>query len=254
MDTHTIAFNFKKLRRPQSTNLLKFLIPHKPAPKEPDQFASALAHEVRNPLATINLAVKILKSPSKMLDHKLYLDIIMKAAGQIDDLITDLLTLWQRGTIHPEKHPIHQLLDEVLTRIEDRILLKNIMVRKDYTTLDCKIMVNKQEIKIALSNIIINAIDAMPLENGKLKLVTKSINGKCIVEIEDNGIGISKENLRHIFIPYFTDKAGGMGLGLSTTMDILNSNHATAEVESEEGRGTRFILAFERVQQAGECF
>jgi signal transduction histidine kinase len=252
MDTHTIALNFKKLRRPQSTNLLKLLMPHKPAPKEPGQFASALAHEVRNPLATINLAVKILKSPAKVLDHKLYLDIIMKAAGQIDDLITDLLTLWQPGTIHPEKYPIHELLDEVLARMEDRILLNNITVRKDYTTLDCKILVKKQEIKIAFANIISNAIDAMPSENGKLKLITKSINGKCVVEIEDNGIGISKENLRHIFIPYFTDKAGGMGLGLSTTMDILNSNHATAEVESQEGKGTRFILSFEGIRQSGE--
>jgi signal transduction histidine kinase len=71
-------------------------------------------------------------------------------------------------------------------------LLKNITVRKDYSTLDCKILVNKQEIKIALANIIINAIDAMPSENGKLKLITKSINGKCVIEIEDNGIGISK--------------------------------------------------------------
>lgn len=253
MDTHALTLNFKKLRRHQPANLFKFLVPHKNVPKESGQFASALAHEVRNPLATINLAVQILKSPAKVLDNKIYLDIIMKASGQINDLITDLLTSWQQGTIQDEKYSIHQLLDEVLARTEDRILLKNITVRKDYTTLDCKILVNKQKIKIALTNIIINAIDAMPPEKGKLKLITKSINGKCVIEIEDNGLGISKENLQHIFTPYFTDKAGGMGLGLSTTMDILNSNHATAEVESEEGKGTRFILSFERVQPAGEC-
>jgi signal transduction histidine kinase len=155
--------------------------------------------------------------------------------------------------MQPEKYPIHQLLDEALDMTEDRILLKNITVRKDYSTLDCKILVNKQKIKIALVNIIINAIDAMPSENGKLKLITKSINGKCVIEIEDNGIGISKENLQHIFTPYFTAKTGGMGLGLSTTMNILKANHAVTEVESEEGKGTRFILSFKRVQQAEEC-
>jgi signal transduction histidine kinase len=53
---------------------------------EPNQFASALAHEVRNPLATIDLAVQMLNSPTKVLDHRLYLDIIMKASGQINDL------------------------------------------------------------------------------------------------------------------------------------------------------------------------
>jgi signal transduction histidine kinase len=107
--------------------------------------------------------------------------------------------------------------------------------------------VNKQKIEIALTNIIINAIDAMHPENGKLKLITKSINGKCVIEIEDNGIGISKENLNNIFTPYFTDKAGGMGLGLSTTLGILKENHATVEVQSEEGMGTRFILSFEGI-------
>ena len=211
----------------------------------PNPLASALAHEVRNPLATINLAVQMLKSPTKVLDQMLYLDIIMKASGQINDLITDLLKTPQSGEMQLEKYTVPQLLDEALALAEDRILLKNITVRKDYSTLDCRIFVNKQKIKIALVNIIINAVDAMPPEKGKLKLITRSINGKCIIEIEDNGIGISKENLKNLFTPYFTSKAGGMGLGLSTTIDILKANHATVDVQSEEAKGTRFILSFE---------
>src|SRR5580692_7499845 len=215
--------------------------------EKPNQFSSALAHEVRNPLATINLAVQMLKSPTKVLDQMLYLDIITKASGQINDLITDLLKTWQPGEMQLEKYTMHQLLDEALALAEDRILLKNITVRKDYSTLDCKIFVHQQEIRIALVNIIINAVDAMPPERGKLKLITRSINGKCLIEIEDNGIGISKENLKNLFTPYFTSKAGGMGLGLSTTIDILKANHATVDVQSEEAKGTRFILSFEGV-------
>jgi signal transduction histidine kinase len=220
--------------------------------EEPNQLTSALAHEVRNPLATISLAVQMLKSPVKLQDHKLYLDIIIKASGQINDLITDLLKIGQPGEMQLEEYTMHQLLDEALALTEDRILLKQITVRKDYSTLDCKILVNKQKIKIALVNIIVNAIDAMHPEKGKLKLITRSINGKCIIEIEDNGIGIGKENLKYLFTPNFTGKVGGMGLGLSTTIDILKANQATVEVHSEEGKGTRFILSFEGVQQPGE--
>ena len=252
MDTRTIELNLKKLRSHQTAKPFKFLFPHKNVQKESNQLVSALAHEVRNPLATINLAVQILKSPNRVLDHKVYLDIILKASGQINDLITDLLTSWQPGERQLEKCTIHQLLDEALAMTEDRILLKNITVRKDYSALDCKILVNKEKIKIALVNIIINAIDAIHSQNGKLKLITRSINGKCTIEIEDNGIGISRENLKNLFIPYFTDKPGGMGLGLSTTMNILQANHATVDVQSGEGKGTRFILCFEWTQQSRE--
>ena len=114
MDTRTIELNLKKLRSHQTAKPFKFLFPHKNVQKESNQLVSALAHEVRNPLATINLAVQILKSPNRVLDHKVYLDIILKASGQINDLITDLLTSWQPGERQLEKCTIHQLLDEAL--------------------------------------------------------------------------------------------------------------------------------------------
>jgi signal transduction histidine kinase len=106
---------------------------------------------------------------------------------------------------------------------------------------------NKQQIKTALVSIIVNAIEAMPAELGKLKLGTRSFNGQCVITIEDNGMGISKEDLPNIFKPFFTNKLGGMGLGLSTTLDILNANHARVKVKSEIGLGTRFLISFDRL-------
>jgi signal transduction histidine kinase len=257
MNTQTISRNVTKFRRyapavgqfrlSPSTSIPAIVVP-----KQPGQFTTALAHEVRNPLSNINLAVEMLRSTIMDEEQKIFLDIIMRSSGRINGLITDLLTSSRTAEIQPEKHCIHQLLDEVLVMSQDRIMLKKIMIRKDYSTLDCKILVNKDKMKIALTNIIINAIDAMPSEGGKLKLVTKTMNGRCIIEIEDNGIGISEKNLENIFTPYFTKKPGGMGLGLSTTLDILQSSHAKVDVRSVEGKGTRFILSFERNQQFGK--
>lgn len=211
-------------------------------------FASALAHEVRNPLTNINLAIDMLTSTALDNDQKIYVDIIKRASFRINGLVTELLVSGEPGEIPFDNQPIHQLLDEVLAMTEDRIRLKNITVRKDYSTIDCNILMNKQQIKTALVSIIINAIEAMPAESGKLKLGTRSINGQCIITIEDNGMGISKENLPNIFKPYFTSKPGGMGLGLSTTLEILNANHAMVKVKSEIGVGTRFLLSFEGIQ------
>jgi signal transduction histidine kinase len=253
MSLHTIPRSIPKLRSyAPSANLFRTSPPQKTVQKRTDPFASALAHEVRNPLTNINLAVEMLKSTNRDVQQEIFLDIILRNSGRIDSLVNELLVSYQTDEIRTKKYSIHQLLEEVIAQSEDRILLKNITVRRDYSGPDFKILVNKQRIKIAFTNIIINAIDAMPPENGKLKLVIKSMNGKCILEIEDNGTGISKENLAHIFEPLFTNKPGGLGLGLSTTLNILQSNRVKTDVQSEKGKGTRFILTFDHVSQSGE--
>jgi signal transduction histidine kinase len=243
MNTISITSDITK-SYPLSANQSIASVPLKINDEQQFQLVSAMIHEIRNPLATINLAVEMVKSSASGYAQELYLDIIMRSSVRINDLITDLFQSWQADDSQPGEYPVHQLLEEALVMAEDRILLKNILVSKEYTTLECKVCVDRQKIKIALANIIINAIEAMPLGSGKLRLITRSINGKCAIEINDNGTGISKKDLKKIFTPYFTSKTGGMGLGLSTTMHILLANHVTADVRSEQGKGTRFILSF----------
>jgi signal transduction histidine kinase len=209
------------------------------------EFTYTLAHEIRNPLSTINLAVDMLKLTSDEDEKKTCLDIISRNSLRINNLLTDLLTSYQLDELKLQKYSIDQIIDDVLLLIGDRLTMKNVKVSKYYSTRNCKILLNKEKIKIALTNIMINAVEAMPLEKGHLKLVTKLLNGKCVVEIEDNGSGISKENLKKIFTPYFTSKPGGMGLGLSSSLDILRANHFHVNVQSQEGIGTRFILSFD---------
>jgi signal transduction histidine kinase len=252
MISRTALPHITKLRNHSSpVDLFSSALPPLIVQKQPGQFAPALAHEIRNPLANINLAVEMLQSMITDDEQKLYLDIIMRASGRVNDLVNDLLIYHEAAEAKPEKNAVPQLLDEVLGMAADRLMLKNITVKKDYTILDCNIMADKQKVKIALTNIVINAIDAMPGENGQLKLIARSVNGKCVIEIEDNGIGISKANLQNIFEPYFTKKTSGMGLGLSTTLETLLANNARVAVQSEEGKGTRFIISFNSMLHPG---
>ena len=209
-------------------------------------FASALVHEFRNPLANINLSVGMLESTIKDTELKTYLDIIIRSSERINHLIKDLLKYQQEEKIPIVKNSIHKLLDEVIELAKDRISLKNISVCKVYADQEMQIEFDRPGMKIGLTNIIINAIEAMGTERGELKLVTKSIGGKYVILIEDNGCGISKENLKFIFSPYYTNKPDGLGLGLTTTFEILRSNHVEVKVESEIGHGTRFILFFNK--------
>jgi signal transduction histidine kinase len=213
---------------------------------------SVLVHELRNPLTNIMLTIHLLESKIMDDNDRVYMDIIRRSSAKINDLVNDLLKGQQQQAVETEKYSIHQLLDEVIEAANDKVMLKNIVVKKEYAPCDLKIKMDMPKIKIALTNIIINAIDAMSPENGVLKLSTKIIKGRYAVSIRDNGSGISKENLPLIFDPYFTNKQNGVGVGLAATKDILQSNKVGVRVESLIGHGTRFILLFEKNKSIAE--
>jgi signal transduction histidine kinase len=211
-------------------------------------FASALIHEVRNPLTNINLAVQILGLDTLTQEQNSFVEIIKRGVERINDILDEFLTSAKDNQIHTQLCSMNELLDEVLSVNEDRMRMKNVFLIKNLSHRDWKILVKREEIKIALINIVVNAIEAMPSGNGVLKLTTGIRKEKCFIEIEDNGVGISEKNLENIFDPYYTDKPGGMGLGLSTTMDILLSNCGTLNVTSQEGIGTHFTLFFNKME------
>jgi len=212
----------------------------------PPSFVTSLVHEIRNPLTNIILSVNMLESSIVDADLKVYLNIIKRSSVRINDLISELLKVQQPDKKSTEKYSIRHLLNEVIEIAQDQIILKGIIVKKHFSKDDDEIIFNRDKIKIAFANIVVNAIDAMEAGKGELTLTAKSIAGVYTVQIEDNGCGMSEENLQKISTPYYTNKPGGLGLGLATTFHFLRSNNIGIDVKSEEGRGTRFILTFEK--------
>lgn len=204
----------------------------------------ALVHEVRNPLNNIKLACDMLNSTNLDEEQRACLNIVMRGANRINDMISTLLKPKEIEAVNYELYSLRQLLEEVLIIAKDRILLKKIEVSREYAEPEHEVSLDIEKMKIALINIVNNAIDAMPSGRGELKVVIRSAGQLSSIEIHDNGIGISEENLKRLFEPYFTNKAGGMGLGLYATLNILRANHARVEVRSEEGVGTCFIVSF----------
>jgi signal transduction histidine kinase len=163
------------------------------APKindDPGPFIIALIHELRNPLTNIKLSVELLESAATDDKWQIFLDIIRRSTTRINDLVNDLLKSRQYAG-QAERHSLHQLLDEVVELAKDRISLKNIVVIKKYDQ-DCELSLNRPEMKIALTNIIGNAIEAMTAGEGLLKVVTKSINGKYVLSYRTMGAESAK--------------------------------------------------------------
>ena len=212
------------------------------------RIARTIAHEVRNPLTNINLAMEQLKGEDGLADDSAILfEMIQRNSNRINQLITDLLNSTKFAELTYGKTSINTLLDEALQLADDRIKLYNITVEKQYSMDMCEVAVDKEKIKIAFLNIIVNAIEAMEPGKGVLKLVTKSERNKCMVEIADNGTGMDQESMGRLFEPYFTSKSKGNGLGLTNTQNIILNHKGTIQAESEPGRGTSFIICLDFV-------
>ncbi|MCD6064375.1 MAG: domain S-box protein, partial [Flavipsychrobacter sp.] len=107
-----------------------------------------------------------------------------------------------------------------------------------------QIFADKEKLKLALLNIVINAIEAMEEQKGTLTITLTQHQQQAVLKIADDGCGISEENITRLFEPYFTQKRNGMGLGLAFTLNILQSHKATVEVASKLEQGTTFTITF----------
>lgn len=208
------------------------------------RISRTIAHEVRNPLTNINLAVEHLRSEVELKeDVSMLFEMITRNTDRINQLISNLLNSTRTSDLEFVKASINDVLDKSLEFAQDRIDLKKIKVVKNYDPDICPILVNNEKIYIAFLNIIVNAIEAMD-EHGTLQLSTENIKDRCVARIKDTGKGMSKVDVGKLFEPYFTTKENGHGLGLTNTQNIILSHKANIAAESEPNKGTTFIVTF----------
>ena len=206
------------------------------------RLARTLAHEVRNPLSTIQMSLEQLEDLEKREDYELFIDIIKRNTHRINSLITELLESSHPGEIQFEKIDLHELLEETLTLVTDRIKLNGIQVTLESTSPDCVINANREKLKLAFLNVLVNAIEAVEPNVGRVDIKITCDEEFYRVTLSDNGCGIPRENIGSLFEPYFTSKKNGIGLGLATTLNIIKAHFGEIEVTSETNKGTVFTI------------
>jgi signal transduction histidine kinase len=206
------------------------------------RIARTIAHEIRNPLTNIVLAAEQIKSaPEASEESTMLLNMINRNAIRINHMISELLTSTKFAQLQYSKTDVSTLLDETLELARDRIELKHILVERNYSSQDGHVLADAEKMKIAFLNIIVNAIEAME-EKGILQIQTTTANNKCRIDIRDNGHGMNEETLQKIFDPYFTNKNGGNGLGLTNTQNIILNHKGSISVKSRPGEGSVFSI------------
>ncbi|MCC7502455.1 MAG: hypothetical protein IT229_07985, partial [Flavobacteriales bacterium] len=131
-----------------------------------------------------------------------------------------------------------------LKSVNDRLELKGIKSEIGLANELPAVMVDCELINLAITNIAVNAVEAMEPGKGQLRLGAYRLGDEVLLEIADNGKGIPPENLNRLFEPFYSGRTGGLGLGLTTTRSILNSHRIKLEVQSMVGHGTTFTLRF----------
>jgi len=202
-----------------------------------------LAHEIRNPLHNIILSLGYLKSEAST-ENMEFLNVIDRNSKRINDLINELMDSNQYHKMKLEVVPLQVVMKEALEKAVDQIQLNKVKLNYSYPPSDAKALLDKEKMKVAFLNIIVNAIEAMEQDKGELTIDITSQPNFHKVQIKDNGCGMSADIATKLFEPYFTTKPKGMGLGLATTYAILQSHKADIEVATNINEGTSFIMAF----------
>jgi len=210
------------------------------------KIARTIAHEVRNPLTNLNLALDQLRAELENNNESvnLYTDIIERNATRIEQLVGELLNSSKPRQPTLELTSINEIVENAISLVIDRMELEQITIELHLDKNLPKILVDNADIQLALVNIMINAVEAMTPGKGILKIYASKEDKRLLLSIADNGKGIPAADLEHLFDPFFTHKHSGMGLGLTSTKNILNSHHARVEVTSELSMGTTFSISF----------
>ena len=223
--------------------------------REMGEMAAGIAHEIRNPLGSIELFASLLKGDLKGKPEQEDLVQHIRAGVQnMDQIISTLLLFAKSSQPSRQQCDIDSLLTECLEGRNNVNIPENIKVTRKLSQSNLLANGDRDLLRQVFPNLINNAIQAMP-NGGELKItVEKSSLSNRVIEnssearqyisitITDNGIGMSADNLAKIFNPFFTTKDKGTGLGLAISHNIIKAHQGTIVAVSEEGKGTSFTV------------
>jgi two-component system sensor histidine kinase PilS (NtrC family) len=224
------------------------------------EMSAGMAHEIRNPLGALAGAMQMLRKDLQADEtSQRLMDIAIREATRLDDIITEFLQYARPPALNVKEVDLNKVLAETLDLVQHEARTRTKIVIE--TALADGVLpgqVDQDQMKQVFWNLAANAFDAMP-RGGQLTIATGcrhvDVAGRKadVVEIafHDTGEGIPKQNLDKIFLPFFTTKAHGSGLGLAAVHRIVDLHGGWIKVESKENQGTQFVVCLPQAADAG---
>lgn len=212
------------------------------------QLAASIAHEVNNPLSGVLTYTQLLikRVNSDKFSKESALDFLSKMESELTRstrLIRNLLDFARQSAPALVETDLNDIINRVLELTVHSAQLNKVEVVKELDPSLPKLTADPNQLQQVCTNLIVNAIQAMP-QGGKLTLRTSLDNGQLKMEVQDTGYGISPENMRKLFTPFFSTKkeVKGVGLGLAVSYGIIQRHRGKIGVQSIEGKGSTFTV------------
>jgi two-component system sensor histidine kinase PilS (NtrC family) len=203
--------------------------------------AAGLAHEIRNPLASIRGSAQVLAGEIEVDEAaSRLLDIIRRESERLNRTLTDFLAFARPAPFSPSEFDVKQVISDAVALLKNSPEVgPNHKVVERYPNGPTTIVGDQNQIRQIFWNLARNALQAMP-DGGNLKVSVESIGaGGCRLEVEDEGVGIPKQQIARLFEPFSSTKPGGTGLGMAIVYQFVQDHGGRVTVDSTVGVGTR---------------
>lgn len=204
------------------------------------QLAAGIAHEIRNPLTSINGFVKLLRSAER--SNELYFEIIESELKRIELIVNELLVLSKPQSVHVSGPiDVSAIMEQIITLMKVQAALKNIEIIPHYPMAPVFVQGEVNQLKQVFINLLKNAMEAMN-QGGTITLDILHNAQEVQIIVQDEGIGMTQEQIQSLGQPFVTTKDTGTGLGLMITKNIIHNHGGTMNVESMPDHGTTFTI------------
>jgi signal transduction histidine kinase len=205
------------------------------------QLSAGLAHELRNPLGTIKTSAEMLLKnvPADNAVAREMAGFISSEVDRTNSLVTRFLDFARPLAVRLEKTDLTQVIDQAVSDVEKHQPPFDVTIYKNYSPEIPPFFLDGELMERVMYNLVLNAAQASP-PSGSITVKTRQIDGMVEIAVIDRGSGIQPKLLENIFNPFYTTKAGGVGLGLAIVSKIVDEHGGSISVESEPGEGSVF--------------
>ncbi|MGG0656837.1 ATP-binding protein [Rummeliibacillus pycnus] len=214
------------------------------------EMAASIAHEIKNPMTSLKGFTDLMKLNATD-ENKRYLSVIDSEIQRIESIVNEFLSLSKPGEYEMNVFPIGELVEQTIELMQPKALIQNIQIVYEKNIYqDDFILGNKNKMKQVFINLFKNAIEVMPTGGNITIQQYVDYYDRVTLTIKDDGTGMSEQQLQNIFLPFYTTKPEGTGLGLSFVIKTIEEHGGEIFATSKEGEGTTFEIVFPLVMKS----